>query len=101
MSRSLVSLPPVPMGAVAVSGFRVTGFVVPVHVKSNRAASAAIHFADPSWGESKSGSNAPWWSRLPGSLTPRPAFFTGGRTTDLKRASRLKPGGFERRHNAP
>jgi len=30
------------MGAVTVSAFRVTGFVVPIHVKNNRAASVGF-----------------------------------------------------------
>jgi len=100
MSRSLIRSLPVPLAAVTVPAFRVTGFVVPIHVKNNRAPSVAIHFADPTW-ESKSGSKVPWWGRAPGGLTPRLTFFTGGRTTDLKRASRLKPGGFDWRRNAP
>ena len=37
------------MAAVGVSAFRVTGFVVPIHVKNNRASSLAFHFADPAW----------------------------------------------------
>jgi len=87
------------MGAVTVSAFRVAGFVVPIHVKTNRAATVAIHRVDSIW-NSKSGRKARW-SVMHGSLTLWTTSFSLRWTIDLKRASRLKSGGFKRRHNAP
>jgi hypothetical protein len=98
MSRSPVRLPPVPMGAVTIAAFRISGFVVPIHVKKNRTDSVETRFAGPTW--RSMASKAPWSGRPAGRMGLNTSILSN-RTADSERVSREKTSAFAHRHNAP